>query len=86
MALAKPNLFNLDFGSFFDFPQVRQGRATASSALPLQNEDRSQSSSNFGTSVSVSKNGGEESNVIAKLIDAVMKEVVSGAQPRSAET
>jgi len=73
-------LFNLDFGSFFNFPQVRRGRATAATTLPL-NEAKN---GGAGSSVSVSKNSGEEANVIAKLIDAVMQEVAG--EPRSAET
>lgn len=77
-ALARPNLFNLDFGSFFNFPQVRRGRATAATTLPLN-----EAKNGGGSTVSVSKNGGEEANVIAKLIDAVMQEVAG--EPRSAE-
>ena len=80
-SLARPNLFNLDFGSFFSFPQVRRGRATAATSLPLNDEN-----SNSKSSVSVSKNSGEDADVIAKLIDAVMQEVVAGAEPRAAET
>lgn len=75
---AKPNLFNMDFGKFFSFPQVRRGRATAATTLPL-NEGGDSSSS-----VSVSKNSGEEATVIAKLIDAVMQEVAGDARSADA--
>jgi len=75
---AKPNLFNMDFGKFFSFPQVRRGRATAATTLPL-NEGGDSSSS-----VSLSKNSGEEANVIAKLIDAVMQEVAGEARSADA--
>ena len=76
MASARPNLFNLDFGSFFNFPAVRRGRATAATTLPISE------SSNSKSSVAVSKNGGAETNALAQLIDAVMKEVAG--EPRSA--
>ena len=59
---------------------MRRGRATAATTLPL-NEAKN---GGAGSSVSVSKNSGEEANVIAKLIDAVMQEVAG--EPRSAET
>lgn len=75
---ARPNLFNLDFGRFFNFPNVRRGRATASTTLPL-NEGGDATSS-----VSVSKNSGEEANVIAKLIDAMMQEVAGDARSADA--
>lgn len=78
-AWARPNLFNLDFGSFFSFPQVRRGRATAATALALNDDSEGSKSS-----VSVSKNSDEDTDVIAKLIDAVMQEVVG--EPRAAET
>jgi len=78
MALARPNLFNLDFGSFFNFPAVRRGRATAATTLPISE------SSNSKSSVAVSKNGGAETNALAQLIESVMKEVAG--EPRSAET
>jgi len=71
---ARPNLFNLDLGSFFNFPNVRRGRATAATTLPLE------SGSDSGSSVSVGRDSGEEANVIAKLIDAVMKEVAGEAR------
>jgi len=75
---ARPNLFNLDLGSFFNFPNVRRGRATAATTLPLE------SGSDSGSSVSVGRDSGEEANVIAKLIDAVMQEAVAG-EARSAD-
>jgi len=78
MAWARPNLFNLDFGSFFNFPAVRRGRATAATTLPISE------SSNSKSSVAVSKNGGEETNALAQLIEGIMKEVAG--EPRSAET
>jgi len=71
---ARPNLFNLDLGSFFNFPNVRRGRATAATTLPLE------TGSDSGSSVSVGRDSGEEANVIAKLIDAVMKEVAGEAR------
>lgn len=71
---ARPNLFNLDLGSFFNFPNVRRGRATAATTLPLE------SGSDSGSSVSVGRDSGEEANVIAKLIDAVMQEVAGEAR------
>jgi len=74
---ARPNLFNLDLGSFFSFPAVRRGRATASTTLPLENSDSA-------SSVTVSKNSGEDANVIAKLIESVMQEVTAG-EARSAD-
>lgn len=72
MTSARPNIF--DFGSFFKFPEVRRGRAAAQSALHIQDQDKT-------SFVSVSKDGGDEANVIAKLIDAVMQEM----SPRSFE-
>ena len=57
---------------------MRRGRATAATTLPLN-----EAKNGGGSTVSVSKNGGEEANVIAKLIDAVMQEVAG--EPRSAE-
>lgn len=71
---ARPNLFNLDLGSFFNFPNVRRGRATAATTLPLE------SGSDSGSSVSVGRDSGEEANVIAKLIDAVMQEAAGEAR------
>ena len=71
---ARPNIFDLDLSSFFNFPDVRRGRATHKTALPIGERKHS-------GSVSVSKNAGEEADVIASLIDAVMKEVVG--QPKS---
>ena len=74
---AAPNIFNsLGLGSFFSFPQTRRGRATAATTLPI--EDASGRSS-----VTVSKDADEETDVIARLIDAVMQEVTGGATPRS---
>ena len=61
---------------FFSFPQTRRGRATAATTLPI--EDASGRSS-----VTVSKDADEETDVIAQLIDAVMQEVTGGAKPRS---
>jgi hypothetical protein len=67
----RPNLFgNFDLGSFFNFPSTRRGRATAATTLPLE------TGSDSSSSVSVSKNSGEEANIIAKLIENVMQEVV----------
>jgi len=80
LSSARPNLFNLDFGSFFNFPQVRRGRATAATTLPLNDNVGTGKSS----SISVSKNAGGEADIISKLIDAVMQEVV--AEGRSADT
>ena len=49
---------------------TREGRATAATTLPLE------TGSDSSSSVSVSKNSGEEANIIAKLIENVMQEVV----------
>jgi len=70
---ARPNLFNLDLGSFFTFPQSRRGRATAATTLPLTEDVDS-------GSVSVSQNSGEEANIIAKLIESVMQEAAGEAR------
>ena len=64
-----PNIFDLDLSSFFSFPEVRRGRGISKGALPVE-ENRPTGS------VSVAKNAGEEANVLASLIDAVMREVV----------
>lgn len=65
---------NFDLGSFFNFPSTRRGRATAATTLPLE------TGSDSSSSVSVSKNSGEEANLIASLIENVMQEVVGGAR------
>jgi hypothetical protein len=73
-------MFDFDFGSFFNFPDTRRGRATASSALPIGSTSRGDDN-DLAASISVSKNANEDTDVIAKLIDSVMREVM--AQPRS---
>jgi len=64
-----PNIFDLDLSNFFSFPEVRRGRGISKGALPVAEKKPT-------GSVSVAKNAGEEANVLASLIDAVMREVV----------
>lgn len=66
-ANARSRLF--DFGSLFAFPQTRVGRANG--RIPMSSQ---KPGNDFSGSISVSKNGGAEADIIQKLISSVMQE------------